>query len=128
MSRRQRRARAVELLAYGLPKAEVARRIGAHRHSISDWLTSGEFAAQVEERSAELREEFRARLHELGLKAIDALKAALAGEGTTAQVKAAQMVLAAIGALEPKTAVDTHEKVEVSFPVPDWLLSEGSGE
>lgn len=111
MTPRPKREQAIELLAVGHTKSEVATKLEISRNTLAKWGADEHFVAAVQQRSDEVVQELRDRLRGLGRAALNLYSNALKGQRVTvAQIKAASEVLRALRVIEsnpePKQATE----------------------
>jgi len=101
----EQKRQAVDLVAIGMPKAQIARALGVHRNTVNGWCATPAFVAAVQERLAERISTTRLRrmaetsahgdhLHRI---ALDLLEAARAAPADPAVLAAAKIWVAAYG-------------------------------
>lgn len=92
------------LLAFGVKKRVVAKKVGVTPQTISEWLKCPDFEIRVNQEKEVLLERTRDRMRLLGPKAINTLLDVMNNsKNPVARLKAVEIVLHHIGYTDPQT-------------------------
>jgi hypothetical protein len=105
---------AIESLISGSTKLAAAKLVGVTPQTLSAWLRSPEFVAQLNSRRKDVHAANTERMRGMATKALDVVEQALESESEQLRLKAAGQVLKALklADIAPPAGAETAEQVE----------------